>query len=119
MVNQVWGIMKDSENADSKFERCHSGSETYRALKAIEHRFTDEFNKLTFDLMVENFIRFEMERPGMLSDRDFTKLKDTWHFVAEELKVLYDYPYNMNVFQNNHPFSGAASVEGKKKLGIT
>lgn len=102
----------------SNFEKCHGNGETYKTYKSLEPKFTEEFQKVTFELMVENYIRFEMLRIGKLSDREYVNLKHQWRSIAEELRVLYDYPYNLEVFPHSHPFSQRAAAEGKKRLGI-
>ena len=103
---------------DSHFDRCHGNGETAKIYQSIEHKFTPEFQKLTLDLLAENYIRFEMLRPGKLSDREYGVLKNTWRSVAEELGVLYDYPYNLHTFPHAHPFSRQAARLGKEQLGI-
>lgn len=100
------------------FERCHAGGHAYDTYKKLESKFTDEFQGLTFRLMVEIYIRLEMQRPNHITDRDLQNLKSIWRSVAEELKVLSEYPYSMDSFPFNHPLAGEASIEAKRLLGI-
>lgn len=101
----------------SQFERCHGNGEAYKKYKAIESKFTEEFNTLTFELMVETYIRDQM-RNKVMSDRDYTNLNNIWRSIAEELGVLKSYPYPMNQFVPGHPRAQDVAREGKKRLGI-
>jgi hypothetical protein len=100
------------------FDENHKGSETYIAYKAIENRLTDEFQTLTLEIMVENYIRREMRHRGLMSDRDFQNIKNIWRSIAEELKVLQKYPYSMESFPHAHPMTVIAVKLAKSRLGV-
>jgi len=100
------------------FERCHAGGHAYETYKKILPKLTQEFQNLTYSLMVEIYIRQEMQRPGHMTDRDFQNNKTIWSSIANELGVRDDYPYTLDSFPFNHPMAGEASVEAKHKLGI-
>jgi len=49
------------------FERCHAGGHAYETYKKILPKLTQEFQNLTYGLMVEIYIRQEMQRPGHIT----------------------------------------------------
>lgn len=104
----------------NQFEKCHGSGEAYKTFKSIEHKLTTEFNELTKELMIENYIRLEMLRPGQYDEKGFANMKRQWSFIAEELGVQFDYPYNvLHSFPHAHPFTQEAAAEGKRRLGIS
>lgn len=108
--------MKDSK--DQQFERCHGNGESYKAYKAIEHKLTDEFQNLTFELMVETYIRKQMNHRGLMQDRDYQNGQNIWRSISEELGILGKYPYPIIEHAYGHPMSKDVAREGKKRLGI-
>lgn len=99
----------------SNFEKLHSGGETYRKYKKIEHKLTEEFQDLTKDLMTELYIRDQMGRKYW-DDWLFNQSVRKWNLILRELGV--EYPYRMDVFPHAHPFTREAAIAGKKRLGI-
>lgn len=100
------------------FERCHGNGEAYKKYKSIKSKFTDEFIGLTREIMIETYIREQMNRPGLYTDRDYVNLKNTWRSVANELGVLYEYPYSMDTFIPGHPDAALVARVAKCRLGI-
>ena len=100
-----------------QYERCHNGGQAYEAYKKIEPKFTDEFRNLTRELLIETYLRTQFDRPQM-SDRDFMNNKNTWRAIADELKVLNDYPYVQDGFPQAHPMAKEAAVEAKRRMGV-
>lgn len=110
--------MRDSNQTEAdRFERCHGGGSAYEAYKKIEHKFTDEFRVLTLELLVETYLRSQMDSP-QLTDREFVNCKNIWRSIAEELGVLGTYPYTQDGFPHAHPMAKDASTIAKQRLGI-
>jgi hypothetical protein len=99
---------------EERFDRCHSGGQTYESYKKLMNKFTDEFNEVTHKLLVELYYRYELDSK-QLSDREFVNLKNVWRSIAEELGVLNDYPYTLETFPPNHPMARSASIAAKGK----
>lgn len=101
----------------SSFEVKYGNGETYKRYAALEPKFTQEFRNVTKELMVETYIRDQMGSKTM-PDRNYQNLKNLWKYIAEELGVLKDYPYDMNTYAPAHPLAKEVAVEGKRVLGI-
>jgi hypothetical protein len=100
----------------SSFEDKHGNGETYKKYLRIAPLLSPEFKYLTFELMVETYIRDQMSRK-YLSDIEFGILKARWHVLKD--RDLGQYPYNMEVFPHAHPWTKKAAIEGKLRLGIS
>lgn len=100
----------------SSFDEKFQGGEAYNKYKALESQLTPEFQNLTFELMVETYIRDQMNRK-FLSDVEFGILKASWYLMKD--RDLGEYPYNMEKFPQSHPMTRDAAIEGKKRLGIS
>lgn len=112
-------LLNEREKSMSTFKTKYGSGETYKAYEKIEKKLTREFQQLTFDLMIENYIRLQMSQCGLESDRTYQAMKNTWRYLAEELGVQRDYPYDvLESFPIAHPFAQDASVEAKRLLGI-
>lgn len=114
--------MRDSnldltQEESKQFERCHGGGRAYEAYKKIEPKFTEEFKLLMFEVLVETYVRNQMDSK-IMTDRDFVNTKNIFRAVAEELGILKTYPYIQDGFPQAHPMAKAAAREGKKRLGI-
>ena len=108
------------ENPNQKYQRCHGDGEAYKTYIELEPKFTDEFISITMQILVENYLRLEMTatRHLLLPDRDYVRIKNTWRSIAEELKVLDKYPYNMDEFTHAHPLAHEAVLRSQDILNL-
>lgn len=106
------------ENSNARFQRCHGNGEAYKTYATLEPKFTKEFNKLTLELLTEVYLRKELDvsKNVLLEDRDYVHLRNTWRSVAEELKVLEKYPYDMEQFPHSHPMAREAVLNAQKAI---